>query len=78
MFHFPEIHLAVAYHLAELLAIIYLIVSQHQTKNMLLHLARTITSVNDHLDTLVSLTRFEADHEKRAAESDFNHIHEDK
>ena len=53
------VELHVAYHVAEALAIIYLIISQHQTKQMLIHLARTITSVNDHLDALVSITRQE-------------------
>ena len=75
---FPDIHLAIAYHLAELLAIIYILVSQHQTKQMLLHLAHTITSVNDHLDTLVYLTRTEVEHEKRATSKDFTPINEEE
>ena len=65
------VELHVAYHVAEALAIIYLIVSQHQTKQMLIHLARTITSVNDHLDALVSITRNEIEYEKAAATEDF-------
>ena len=63
-----ELH--ISYHVAEALAVIYLIISQHQTKQMLVHLVRTITSVNDHLDALVSLTRSEIEHEKQAAEED--------
>lgn len=71
----PELH--IAYHVAEFLAIVYLIVSQHQTKQMLIHLARTITSVNDHLDTLVSLTKIETEHEKEALKNDFSTINEE-
>lgn len=71
-----ELH--IAYHVAEALAIIYLIISQHQTKQMLVHLARTITSVNDHLDALVSLTRSEVEHEKKVAAEDFQVINEEE
>ena len=44
---------------------------------MLIHLARTITSVNDHLDALVSITRQEVEHEKKVAAEDFNPINEE-
>ena len=71
------VELHVAYHVAEVLAIIYLIISQHQTKQMLIHLARTITSVNDHLDALVYITRQEVEHEKKVASEDFNPINEE-
>ena len=70
------VELHVAYHVAEVLAIIYLIISQHQTKQMLIHLARTITSVNDHLDALVSITRNEIEHEKAATTEDFAQVNE--
>lgn len=71
-----ELH--VAYHVAEALAIIYLIISQHQTKQMLIHLARTITSVNDHLDALVSLTKSEVEHEIKVAAKDFQLVNEEE
>lgn len=71
-----ELH--VAYHVAEALAIIYLIISQHQTKQMLIHLARTITSVNDHLDALVSLTKSEVEHEIKVAAKDFQPVNEEE
>ena len=61
-------------HIVEALTIIYLVISQHQTKQMLIHLARTITSVNNHLDTLVSLTKEEVELEKNAILNDFNKI----
>ena len=44
---------------------------------MLIHLARTITSVNDHLDALVSITRQEVEHEKKVSAEDFNPINEE-
>lgn len=50
-----QLHLAC--HVAEVLTIVYLVISQHQTKQMLLYLAKTITSVNEHLDVLISLTK---------------------
>ena len=71
------VELHVAYHVAEALAIVYLIISQHQTKQMLIHLARTVTSVNDHLDALVSITRQEVEHEKKVAAEDFQPIDEE-
>ena len=71
------VELHVAYHVAEVLAIIYLIISQHQTKQMLIHLARTVTSVNDHLDALVSITRQEVEHEKKVAAEDFQPLNEE-
>ena len=70
------VELHVAYHFAEALAIIYLIIFQHQTKQMLIHLARTITSVNDHLDALVSITRNEIEYEKAATTEDFTQVNE--
>lgn len=51
--------LHVAYHVAEGLAIIYLVISVHQTKQMLIHLARTVLSVNDHLDALINISAAE-------------------
>ena len=71
------VELHVAYHVAEVLAIIYLIIYQHQTKQMFIHLARTITSVNDHLDALVSITRQEVEHEKKVSAEDFHTINEE-
>lgn len=65
------IELHIAYHVAEALAIVYLLASNHQTKQMLVHLARTVTSVNDHLDSLITLSSFEVKHEKECAAKDF-------
>lgn len=65
--------LHVAYHVAEGLAIIYLIISVHQTKQMLIHLARTILSVNDHLDTLIKISAAETKKFEENEERELNH-----
>ncbi len=65
-----DLHLA--YHVAEALVIIYLAISQHYTRQMMVHLARTITSVNDHLDVLVALSKKELKYEQKAMQEDFS------
>ena len=65
------VELHIAYHVAEALTIVYLLASHHQTKQMLIHLARTVTSVNDHLDSLIMLSSFEIKHEKECITKDF-------
>lgn len=64
-----ELH--ISYHVIETLVLIYLIIAQHQTRQMLIHMARTISSVNDHLDSLIKLSKEEIEREKHALESDF-------
>lgn len=44
-------------HLIEALSIVYLIIANHQTKQMLVHLARTLTSVDKHLGALVDISK---------------------
>ena len=66
------IDLHLAYHVAEALVILYLAISQHYTKQMMVHLARTITSVNDHLDVLVTLSQKELQYEQEAIKEDFS------
>lgn len=63
-----QLHLA--FHVAEVLTIVYLIIAQHQTKHMLLYLAKTITSVNDHLDVLISLTKPAKDGDIKCRDAD--------
>lgn len=65
----PDFHLIA--HVIEVLCIAYVMISQHQTKQMLLHITRTVSSVNDHLDALVTLSEFEVLHERKAISEDF-------
>ena len=70
-----DVHFSV--HVIETLGIIYLAVSLHQTRNMLIHLADTVLSVNKHLDTLITLSNQEIQHLSESTKEDFKQSDED-